>query len=460
MIDLEHLLGDVLPRVVGLALVAISLMMIHRVRREFFIVIRGWITISFVVIVALFWVYEVAMSLDAATDWSHHPQVGIVFVITASWLSVCVVSATTLYRRYTEVETFKAWLKDHPINLITVWGALGLIVLAVSLAVGPRSEETLSSEAWLLALVSAYLLISIAMDMAMPLSMKRRGELKRLPRDYRISMMLLATSWVGLPTLELVFDLLLRSMGVAAFDPVYSWGMVAMFVMMSLSIMSSRFASLVVHAEVEMGERGGFRPYDIPRGVYLLEDETNASSMALFSELVTLPLRPDATMPDTAESATDTLSFLIPKGLVVTREYPDRIRETYHLQVTPIIWLTESSGDRRLAPTSVALLTDTMIRFMESNPNSIVLLDGIEYLMTFNEFNRVLKALDSLNEVAWMTRSRLLITMNPKTLDGKQLATIERDRIVVRGKEELEELKRSSERLAAAGAESHEVRKS
>ena len=443
--EFEHLLGEVLPRIVGLALIALSLVTVHRARREFFIVVRGWVIMSFVTALAAFWLYEVATSLTASPDWIHRPMVGISFVVVTSWLSVFIVSATTLYRRTTEVDSFKSWLRDNPANVITVWGLIGVVVIVASIASGPGSGEELSEAPWLLALVFAYLLLSILADVTMPLTMKARAELRRLPKDYRMSMILLAAAWVGIPSVEFLFDLLLRSMDISDFDSLYSWLMVLLFLMLMRSVMSSRFATLVIHAEVEMGEAGGFRPYDIPRGTYLIEDETSASSLELFTELVSLPLRPDVTIP--GESASETLSFLIPKGLVVTRTYPDRIRETYNLQVTPIVWLTESTGDKKIPPTSVGMLTDTVIRFMESNPNSIVMLDGIEYLMTFNDFNRVLKSLDSLNEAVWLTKSRLLISLNPKTLDRKQRAMIERDRRVVKGREDIEELKRNSERL-------------
>ncbi|MCJ7490238.1 MAG: DUF835 domain-containing protein, partial [Thermoplasmata archaeon] len=191
-----------------------------------------------------------------------------------------------------------------------------------------------------------------------------------------------------------------------------------------------------------------FRSYDIPRGVYLFEDETSKSATKLFAELVTLPLRPDVAIPEKESATSDTLAFLIPKGLMITRVFPERIREEYHLQVTPIIWLTESTGDRRIPPTSIALLTDALIRFMEGNPNSIVLVDGVEYLLTFNDFNRVLRSLDSLNETTWITKSRLIITVNPEAFDSKQVAMLERDRIVIKGEEGLEELKNSSKKLA------------
>ena len=136
------------------------------------------------------------------------------------------------------------------------------------------------------------------------------------------------------------------------------------------------------------------------------------------------------------------LGYLLRKGLLVPREYPENIRENHKIQVTPIIWLTEAPGDRRVAPTSLAVLTDTVIRFMESDPNSIVLLEGIEYLITFNDFRKVLRHLDSLNETAWITKARLLVAINPKAYDPKELAMLERDRKVVRGEEGIEQLRK------------------
>lgn len=447
MSAIDQFIGDFLPRAVGLALVVFALVAISRARREFLIVVRGWIVIAFMTAIALFWIYEAAMPLLTDGDWIRHPQMGITFVVVTSWLSVCVVSITTRYRRYAEVDAFRRWFAEKPFNVISLWGMIGLAVLAIAWAVGPSTEDELAGAIWLLYVVSVYLGLSVLLDLVMPLSEKTRGDLSRLPRDYRTNMMLLASAWIGLPTLELIFDLVMRSAGIASFDFVYTWAMVAMFALLLRSITASRFTSLIVHAEVEMGEKGGFRSYDIPRGIYLLEDESNRTAMTLFSELVTRPLRPDATVPSASESASDTLSFLIPTGLVVTREHPDRVREEYGLQVTPILWLTESSGERRIAPTSIAVLTDTVTRFMESNPNSIVLVDGVEYLVTHNDFKRVLGFLDSLNEAAWITKSRLLISLDAKALDARELAVLERDRTVVRGPKGIAELKTSSETL-------------
>lgn len=453
MNDLEQFVGVILPRLLGLVLVAYSLFLVHKVRRGFFVMVRGWLIAAFVVIVALLWIYETAMTLESRWDWDRHPSISIAFVVTASWLSVATVGMVTRYRRYQSATAFRRWVVREPANLIVIWGGIAAAILLLALIAGPDSEAEIGENTWLVMLVLVYLALSISLDIVMPVSAKRRGQLRALTPGELRGMVLLATAWLSIPTIEYVFDILVRGYWTDApdaYDIGYSWAMVAMFVVLLRSVTGSRFSTLIVDAEVEMGEEGGFRSYDIPRGVYLFEEKSNQVAMDVFTDLVTRPLRPDVTIPGREESASDTLSYLIPRGLVVTREYPDRIRERHGLQVTPIIWLTESTGDRRIPPTSVALLTDTLIRYMESNPNSIVLIDGVEYLLTFNDFNRVVKALDSLNEVTWITRSRLIITLNPEALTGRELALMERDRRVVRSAEEAEELKRHSEKYSVA----------
>jgi len=265
-------------------------------------------------------------------------------------------------------------------------------------------------------------------------------------------MVLLSIGWTGIPLTVFFLDTLLSiKLDVKDFNP-DSWVIVFLFALIVESISGKGFTGLIVDSEAEDGRRSGFRVYDIPRGVYLIEDEKPGAAFSLFSELVTLPLSPNAEIPGREVSASATLEFLIPQGLVVTREFPESIRKNHNLEVTPIIWLTESPGDMRIAPTSLAVLTDTIIRFMENNPNSIVLIEGIEYMVTFNDFRKVLRQLDSMNETTWVTKGRLMISIDPRAFDEREIAMLERDRKVVKHSSGIDELKRESriEALAAA----------
>jgi hypothetical protein len=121
-----------------------------------------------------------------------------------------------------------------------------------------------------------------------------------------------------------------------------------------------------------------------------------------------------------------------PQGLVVTRQFPSDIRKTYFLQTTPILWLSTVQGAQNMDPSKLALLTDYITNFMESSQNGVVLVDGIEYLVTSNDFSRAQKAIDRWTEVAMTSKCRLIMSVDSNAFDVKELAIMERDRETVR----------------------------
>jgi hypothetical protein len=121
-----------------------------------------------------------------------------------------------------------------------------------------------------------------------------------------------------------------------------------------------------------------------------------------------------------------------PQGLIVTRAFPNDVRNKYLIQTTPILWLSTVQGTQNMDPAKLALLTDYITNFMESSQNGVVLVDGIEYLVTSNDFQKVQKAIDRWTEVAMTSKCRLILSVDAKAFDVKELATMERDRETVR----------------------------
>jgi hypothetical protein len=443
---------ETLPRVLGLALILFAVFRIKRAEMDFFQASRSWVLIAFMICLALLWIFELLGETSETWFEQNHAFVALSFVIVAMWLSTFMVALSTGYKRYNALDQLARWLRTNPVNVITFWGAIAIGALLPVWFTDLAGKEWRSENDWVLVLVLVYVGISLAIDTAFIVGSSPKGILPRLAKESRREMVLLSIGWTGIPLTSFFMDALLDfKFGVEEYNP-YTWVMVFLFAVIVESISGKGFTGLIVDSEVEDGKRSGFRVYDIPRGVYLVEDEKPGSAFSLFSELVALPLSPDAEIPGREESASATLEFLIPQGLVVTREFPESIRKSYNLQVTPIIWLTESPGDMRIAPTSLAVLTDTIIRFMENNPNSIVLIEGIEYIVTFNDFRKVLKQLDSLNETAWVTKGRLVISVDPRAFDERELAMLERDRKVVKQAAGIEELKRESRIEAQASA--------
>lgn len=121
-----------------------------------------------------------------------------------------------------------------------------------------------------------------------------------------------------------------------------------------------------------------------------------------------------------------------PQGLVVTRQFPNDVRSKHFLQTTPILWLSTVAGKDNMDPAKLNLLTDFLTNFMEKSHNGVVLVDGIEYLVTTNDFARVIRAIDRWTESAMTSSSRLIITIDPRSFDSKELALLERNKEVVR----------------------------
>jgi len=115
-------------------------------------------------------------------------------------------------------------------------------------------------------------------------------------------------------------------------------------------------------------------------------------------------------------------------GLVISRTHPQKIREKYGLVKVPVLWLSESTEYRgSIRPTDLLELGQTIKEFIEKSENSVVLLDGMEYLITRNNFEEVLHFIQSLNDTISLSKTRLLLPINPTTIDEKQLHLLERE---------------------------------
>jgi len=181
------------------------------------------------------------------------------------------------------------------------------------------------------------------------------------------------------------------------------------------------------------------------RRVYLVLEEKPDFSMKMFSDILKsrcFDCLDDESFP--CESL-DCSSCSLPcpcrtckkyttraQGLIVTRQYPKDVRTRYYIQTTPMLWLSTVAGKDNMDPAKLSLLTDFLVSFMERSQNGVVLVDGLEYLVTSNDFLRVLKSIDRWTETAMASRSRLIMSIDPKAFDPKELALLERNREVVR----------------------------
>jgi archaellum biogenesis ATPase FlaH len=72
-------------------------------------------------------------------------------------------------------------------------------------------------------------------------------------------------------------------------------------------------------------------------------------------------------------------------------------------------------------------IAEEVEKFMKESEDSVVLIDGLEYLITQYDFPMVLRFSHDLNKMVALYNSRLILPLDPRTLEERELAFLERD---------------------------------
>ncbi len=110
------------------------------------------------------------------------------------------------------------------------------------------------------------------------------------------------------------------------------------------------------------------------------------------------------------------------EGLSITRTYPDQIRKNYGLSRTPIIWLTQTPTEKfkYIKPTSLVQLANIIEEFINESDDNLIMIDGVDYLITQNTFQEVLKFFQNLVEKVALLNSILVLSLNHNTMENKE----------------------------------------
>ena len=161
---------------------------------------------------------------------------------------------------------------------------------------------------------------------------------------------------------------------------------------------------LVPQAEADLNTAPAF---ELRRGLtYLVLEETPSHSFDIFRDLVTHGAQ----------------------GLCITRKPPKMVMQEYGLEKTPILWLSRVANQKNCVrpspPENVAMAVE---HFITVGQDSVVLLDGFEYLVAHNDFPSILALVHDLNENVSIQDSILLIPLDPRALNEKEFALVKRE---------------------------------
>jgi hypothetical protein len=151
----------------------------------------------------------------------------------------------------------------------------------------------------------------------------------------------------------------------------------------------------------------------IPGWSYVVKEERPDKSFALFTSILTHGS----------------------KGLCISRTHPDVLKQKYGFDAESI-WLTKTetaqppSGQRSIeyvSPNNLARLASSVRDFLSKGPNGAVIIEGLEYLTTQNDFRSVLKFFQLINEQVVLDKGYLLVPVDSATMDPKDFSLIERE---------------------------------
>lgn len=114
--------------------------------------------------------------------------------------------------------------------------------------------------------------------------------------------------------------------------------------------------------------------------------------------------------------------------LCLTREYPEAIKDQYGLESAAFFWLTlDESREYAFPPTDLARIYSYCRTFLGEGGNALLVLSGVEYLISQNNYTQVLKFIQLINDKVAVNRAVALVSVSPLALDPKELKTLERE---------------------------------
>ncbi len=153
-----------------------------------------------------------------------------------------------------------------------------------------------------------------------------------------------------------------------------------------------------------------------PGTVYLVEERRPMASYSLFDQVMASGY----------------------PGLVVTRDFPKKLQSETEIGNCRILWLTNLVGDGRINPTAIGILMGQIRSFIESNQKSAIVLDGLEYLISLNTFERMLQFMHQLRDFVVTNDCIMFVPLDTRTVGQRELALLERSMEPVEMKDQVE----------------------
>ncbi len=125
--------------------------------------------------------------------------------------------------------------------------------------------------------------------------------------------------------------------------------------------------------------------------------------------------------------------------LCITTVFPKKLKKMYPLEGAEVLWLSDSGSDpKALKPTRLDFeITRSISNFLKEKEGAVVFLDGFEYLLSENGFDKARRFIKRINDTASMNDGTFIICINKDAIPKEDLITLSKDFDVVKEADEL-----------------------
>jgi PAS domain S-box-containing protein len=115
------------------------------------------------------------------------------------------------------------------------------------------------------------------------------------------------------------------------------------------------------------------------------------------------------------------------EGLCITRTAPARIRDRYSLQRTPVIWLTDEAVEGEKTVHTLQDLSILISNYVRRATKPVILIDGIEYLISHKNFESVYHLLQAKRTQMEAYQGILIVPFFRDAVETKEAKLLERE---------------------------------
>ena len=111
-------------------------------------------------------------------------------------------------------------------------------------------------------------------------------------------------------------------------------------------------------------------------------------------------------------------------GLCLSKFQPNRVRDTYGLERTPIIWVAFRENDNTVSPKDLDAMESIIFDFLNRAERPVILIDCFSEIRLTNGIDRTINWLQRIAAACREKNCILLISVNPDIVNKKELAAI------------------------------------